>query len=67
VILEEAAEEKPAWVERLKREGKFETAPAKAPALWYKVVYFAFGSAALACGVYLLLNGIVYSGQVRLH
>ncbi len=67
VILEEAAEEKPAWVERLKKEGKLQTAAAKAPALWYKVVYFAFGYAALACGVYLLVNGIMYAGQVRLH
>jgi hypothetical protein len=67
VILEEAAEEKPAWVERLRKEGKLQTAAAKAPALWYKVVYFVFGYAALACGVYLLVNGIMYAGQVRLH
>ncbi len=67
VLLEEAAEEKPAWVARLKREGKFETAAAKAPALWYKVIYFVFGYAALASGVYLLVMGIAYSGQVRLH
>ena len=67
VLLEEVEAEKPAWVERLKREGKLETAAVNAPALWYKVVYFAFGYAALACGVYLLLNGIIYAGQVRLH
>lgn len=67
VMLEEAAEEKPAWVERLKKEGKFETAAAEAPAPWYTVIYFVFGYAALASGAYLLVMGITYSGQVRLH
>ena len=67
MLLQEAEEEKPAWVERLKREGKLETAAVKAPALWYKVIYFAFGYVALATGVYLLIMGIAYSGQVRLH
>jgi cytochrome b subunit of formate dehydrogenase len=67
VPLEEAAEEKPAWLERLKREGRLETAAVSAPSVWYKVVYFAFGYAALASGIYMLVMGIAYSGQVRLH
>jgi len=67
VILEEVEEEKPAWVERLKKEGRLDTVAAKAPALWYKVIYFIFGYVALATGIYLLIMGIAYSGQVRLH
>jgi cytochrome b subunit of formate dehydrogenase len=67
VLLEEAQDEKPAWVERLRKEGRLETVAAKAPALWYKVIYFVFGYVALAAGVYLLIMGIAFSGQVRLH
>jgi len=67
VPLKEAMEEKPAWVERLEKAGKLELAEAPAPALWYKVLYFAFGYAALAFGVYLLINGIIYSPYIRVH
>jgi hypothetical protein len=67
VPLKEAIEEKPAWVERLEKEGRLELAEAPAPALWYKVLYFAFGYAALAFGVYLLINGIIYSSYIRVH
>ena len=67
VPLKEAMEEKPAWVERLEKEGKLELAEVPAPALWYKVLYFAFGYAALAFGVYLLINGIIYSPYIRVH
>ena len=67
VTLEEAMEEKPVWVERLKREGKLELANPKPPALWYRVVYFVFGYTALAFGLYLLINGIVYGRYIRLH
>lgn len=67
VKLEEAMEEKPVWVERLKAEGKFETAQAAPPAVWYRVVYFIFGYSALAFGIYLLINGIVYSRYIRGH
>jgi len=67
VTLEETMEEKPAWVERLRKEGKLEPANANPPALWYRVLYFVFGYIALAFGVYLLINGIVYSRYIRLH
>jgi len=67
VPMEEALDEKPAWVERLRSEGKLEFVEAKPPALWYKVVYFVFGYSALIFGVYLLINGIVYSPHIRLH
>ncbi|MEW6668617.1 MAG: cytochrome C [Thermodesulfobacteriota bacterium] len=67
VALEDAMEEKPAWVERLAAEGRLEKVEAKPPALWYKVVYFVFGYSALLFGVYLLVGGIAYSSYIRLH
>ena len=67
VTLEEAMEEKPVWVERLKSEGKLELANPKPPVLWYRVLYFVFGYTALAFGLYLLINGIIYSRYIRLH
>jgi len=67
VALEEAMEEKAAWVERLKAEGTFEPAKVAPPAVWYRVLYFIFGYSALAFGVYLLINGIVYSRYIRVH
>ncbi|RJR51697.1 MAG: cytochrome C [Desulfobacteraceae bacterium] len=65
IPLEEATKEKPAWIERLKKEGKLEEVAASPPALWYKVVYFVFGYSALLFGVYLLIFGIMYSSFVR--
>ena len=67
VSLEDAMEEKPAWVERLAGEGSLEGIKAKPPALWYKVVYFVFGYSALLFGVYLLVGGIAHSSYIRLH
>jgi cytochrome b subunit of formate dehydrogenase len=67
VTMEEALEEKPAWVKRLRQEGKLNTVEAKPPALWYRIIYFVFGYSALIFGVYLLINGIVYSPYIRLH
>ncbi len=67
VPLEEAMEEKSAWIDRLKHEGKIEQAAANPPAVWYRVVYFAFGYLALGFGIYLLVNGIAYSRYITLH
>lgn len=67
VPLEEAMEEKPGWIEGLKNEGKLELASADPPAGWYRALYFVFGYAALGFGVYLLVNGIIFSNQIRLH
>ena len=65
--LEEAIEEKPAWVQRLKDEGQFETIQGNPPARWYRVLYFVFGYAVVIFGVYLLINGIIYSRYAALH
>ena len=67
VHLEEALKEKPAWVERLKKEGKFEQAMTNSPSRWYRVLYFIFGYSALGFGLYILINGIVYGRYIQLH
>jgi cytochrome b subunit of formate dehydrogenase len=67
IHLEEALKEKPAWVERLKKEGKFEQAMTNSPSRWYRVLYFIFGYIALGFGLYILINGIVYGRYIQLH
>lgn len=67
IELKEAMEEKPAWVERLKKEGKLEQVRAKPPVLWYRVLYYIFGWVVLGFGFYLLINVIVHSRQLVFH
>ena len=67
IALEEAMEERPAWIERLKQEGNLERLKVNPPGLWYRVLYFIFGYTALISGVYLLVNGIIYSRSIGLH
>jgi hypothetical protein len=67
VSLEDSLEEKPAWVNRLKEEGQLELAMGSPPALWFRVLYFIFGYAALGFGIYLIINMIVYGPYVTLH
>jgi len=67
ISLEEAEEEKPNWVERLKLEGRLERMKVKPPGSLYRALYYVFGCTALCFGIYLLINGIIYSRYVRLH
>jgi cytochrome b subunit of formate dehydrogenase len=67
IPLEEAKAEKPGWVEGLQQQDGLAAAEANPPAPWYRAAYFLFGYAALAFGVYLLVNAIIYSGHIRLH
>jgi cytochrome b subunit of formate dehydrogenase len=67
VPLDEVEEEKPAWLERLEREGKMEFATVKPPALWYRILYFVFGFSAFSFGIYLLANAIIYGRYIQLH
>lgn len=67
IELKEAMEEKPAWVERLKKEGTLEQVRAKPPVLWYRVLYYIFGWVVLGFGFYLLINVIVHSRQLVFH
>ena len=67
ISMEEIEEERPAWLDQLKNEGRFETAKVAPPSLLYKVIYYIFGYSALVFGVYLLINGIMYSPYIKLH
>ncbi|MBW1893198.1 MAG: cytochrome b/b6 domain-containing protein [Deltaproteobacteria bacterium] len=67
VSMEEAMEEKPSWIARLKEDGKLELSHTNPPVLWYRALYYIFGYAALVFGIYLLINGIIYSRYITLH
>lgn len=67
VSLEEAEEEKPAWVEHLRLEDKLEASVKSMPALWLRWIYFIFGYTIIGIGLYLLINGIIYSRYINLH
>jgi len=51
----------------LKEEGKLEALEATPPATWYRVIYYVFGYAVLIFGIYLIINGIIYSRYITLH
>ncbi len=67
VSVDEAEEEKPDWIKRLKRENRLEQMSANAPATWYRVLYFIFGYAVIALGLYLLIAGGYYSQFINIH
>ena len=67
VILEKEMEEKAAWVERLRQEGRLEQLAAAPPAPWYRVAYFIFGYLVVGVGVYLLFNLFIYRSYVEWH
>jgi len=67
VPLEEASEEKPAWVERLRKGGKIEFVMVRPPATWYRILYFMFGATSFSIGMYLLINAIFYGRYIQLH
>ena len=66
VDLEAARHERPAWVARLEQSGRLESqlvaeAPARRRALFY-----IFGYAAIAVGLFLLIGGLVNSPSITL-
>ncbi|MDX9785548.1 MAG: cytochrome b/b6 domain-containing protein [Desulfobacterales bacterium] len=67
VPLEELQEEKPVWVARLENDGQLQQLRSNVPARWFRIAYFMFGYAALCVGIYLLVNGIIYSRFVSFH
>jgi cytochrome b subunit of formate dehydrogenase len=67
IPMEEVREEKPLWLDRLRKEGRLLRMLSKEPTPWFRLAYFMFGYAALFSGLYLLVNGIVYSRFVTLH
>ena len=67
VPLEEALEEKPAWIARLQEMGRLELVKSDPPARWYRVIYYVFGYTAVISGIYILINGIINSRTVGFH
>ena len=64
VDLETARHERPAWVKRLETEGKINKALVPEAGVGRRIVYYAFGYLALACGVFLLIGGLVNSPYI---
>jgi cytochrome b subunit of formate dehydrogenase len=67
VELEKEREEKPLWIARLQEEGRLEQVDVAGPPQWYRTLYLIFGYTALAVGLYLLLNLIVYRNYIEWH
>lgn len=67
VELEKEEKEKPAWIARLRAEGRLEEVKVPGPSPWYRIVYFVFGYAALLTGLYLLFILIVYRNFIEWH
>ena len=56
--LEDAKHEHPEWVKRLQREGRLEEALATPPPVPLRILYFLFGYAIIALGLFLLVFAI---------
>jgi len=67
IPMEEAMEERPAWIERLIKEDKLANASASPPDFWYRAIYYVFGCSVVICGIYLLVSGIINSRGISLH
>lgn len=59
VPLEEASSDHAAWVERLKKEGRLESELVAPPPIWLRILYFGFGYAMIALGVFLLVFALI--------
>jgi cytochrome b subunit of formate dehydrogenase len=67
VEVEKELEEKPIWIARLQEEGRLEQIAVSRPPQWYRIIYFVFGYTALAVGLYLLINLIIYRSYLEWH
>ncbi len=62
--LESLRHEKAGWVNRLKQEGVLDSLLVSESGLFARVLYYTFGCAAIMCGVYLLVGGLLNSGRI---
>jgi cytochrome b subunit of formate dehydrogenase len=67
VELEKERQEKPLWIARLQENGRLEEAIVPGPPRWYRILYLAFGYAAVAVGLYLLINIFRYRNFIEWH
>ena len=61
VDLEATRHEKPAWIARVEKEGKLDSILVDESGPARRVVFYLFGYAALAVGVFLLVGGLINS------
>jgi cytochrome b subunit of formate dehydrogenase len=64
VRLDAADHEKPAWVERLRRSGALDGVLVEGAPLARRACYYAIGYAAIACGLFLLIGGIIFLPRI---
>ena len=56
--------ERPAWIERLKLDGTLETALVAEAKIGQRILYYAFGYAAVATGIFLLIGAILNAPDI---
>ena len=56
--------EKPAWIDRLEQEGKLGSLLVPEAGPTARVLYYVFGCAAILCGVFLLIGGLLNSTRI---
>ena len=57
--LDATQQERPAWIERLKKSGEFDGALVSEAMSAQRVIYYVFGYVAIAAGLYLLIGAII--------
>lgn len=62
--LEAVRHEKPVWIERLKKAGKFESIMVPEAQVGWRVLFYMVGYTAVAIGVFLLIGGLVNSPYI---
>ncbi len=64
VSLDAASHERPAWIARLEHTGKLEDVLVSKAKVGWRFLFYLFGYAALAFGVFLLIGGLVNSPYI---
>ena len=59
VNLEDARHERPAWIARLEQSGKLDGVLVSEAMTTQRVIYYAFGFAVVAVGLYLLIGALL--------
>ena len=66
LALDDARESHPKWVERLEQDGRLASELSPQPPVWLRLLYFGFGYAIMAMGIFLLVFGLLNATLVTL-